>query len=42
MLNEIHYAQYRSLLSDLNYLVKGARAMFSGRAWTARSHSGNI
>jgi NDP-sugar pyrophosphorylase family protein len=42
MLNEIYYAQYRSLLSDLNYLVKGARAMFSGRAWTAHSHTGNI
>jgi len=42
MLNEIYYAHSRSLLSDLNYLVKGARAMFSGRAWAARSHTGNI
>jgi mannose-1-phosphate guanylyltransferase/phosphomannomutase len=42
MLNEIYYAHSRSLLSDLGYLVKGARAMFSGRAWIARSHTGNI
>jgi len=33
MLNEIYYARYRSLLSDLKYLFKGARAMFSSRAW---------
>jgi NDP-sugar pyrophosphorylase family protein len=42
MLNEIYYARYRSLMSDLNYLVKGARAMFSGRAWATRGHTGNI
>ncbi len=35
MLHEIYYVRYRSMLSDLSYLLKGARAMFSGRAWTA-------
>ena len=42
MFNEIYHAQHRSLLSDLHYLVKGARAIFSVRAWATRSHSGNI
>jgi mannose-1-phosphate guanylyltransferase/phosphomannomutase len=37
-LNEIYYAQYRSLQSDLGYLAKGLRAIFTGRAWAARQH----
>ena len=41
MLNEIYYARYRSLLSDVSYLLKGARAMFSGRAWSAHGQAGN-
>ena len=41
VLNEIYYAHYRSLLSDLKYLLKGARAMFSGRAWAAHGQTGN-
>jgi NDP-sugar pyrophosphorylase family protein len=41
VLNEIYYAHYRSLLSDLKYLLKGARAMFSGRAWAAHGQAGN-
>lgn len=41
LLNEIYYARYRSLPSDLGYLLKGARAMFSGRAWTAPRQVGN-
>ena len=41
LLNEIHYTQYRSLQSDLGYLLKGLRAMFSGRAWAAHGQPGN-
>ena len=41
LLNEIYYAQYRSLKSDLGYLLKGLRAMFTGRAWAAHSQAGN-
>ena len=41
LLNEIYYARYRSLPSDLGYLLKGARAMFSGRAWAAPRQVGN-
>ena len=41
LFNEIYYARYRSLLSDLGYLLKGARAMFSGRAWAAPRQVGN-
>lgn len=40
VLNEIYYAQYRSLQSDLGYLLKGLRAMFSGRAWAAHGQTG--
>ncbi|MDH3934475.1 MAG: NDP-sugar synthase [Gammaproteobacteria bacterium] len=39
VLNEIYYAQYRSLQSDLGYLLKGLRAMFSGRAWAAHGQT---
>jgi NDP-sugar pyrophosphorylase family protein len=39
MLNEIHYARYRNLRSDLKYLLKGACAMFSCRAWSARGQT---
>jgi NDP-sugar pyrophosphorylase family protein len=41
LLNEIYYAQYRSLKSDLGYLLKGLRAMFTGRAWAAHGQAGN-
>jgi len=41
VLNEIYYARYRSLLSDLKYLLKGARAMFSSRAWAAHGQAIN-
>jgi len=41
MLNEIYYARYRSLLSDLKYLLRGVRVMFSDRAWAAPRQVGN-
>jgi mannose-1-phosphate guanylyltransferase/phosphomannomutase len=41
LLNEIYYAQCRSLKSDIGYLLKGIRRMFSGRAWSAPRAAGN-
>ena len=41
LLNEIYYARYRSLPTDLGYLLKGARAMFSGRAWVEPRRASN-
>lgn len=41
MFNEIYYAQYRSLRSDLGYLLKGICTLFTGRAWIARGQAGN-
>lgn len=41
VLNEIYYSRYRSLPSDLNYLLKGARTMFSGRAWVEPRRASN-
>ena len=41
LLNEVYYAQHRSLPADLGYLLKGLRAMFSGRAWAAHGPTGN-
>lgn len=41
VLNEIYYAEHRSTLSDLGYLLKGVRAMFSDRAWAAHGQTGN-
>ena len=41
LLNEVYYAQHRSLRSDLGYLAKGLGAIFSSRAWTARGRVPN-
>jgi len=41
VLNEIYYTQSRTLKSDLGYLLKGLRAMFSERAWVAHGQAGN-
>jgi hypothetical protein len=41
VLNEICYMQHRSLKSDLGYLLKGLRSLFSGRAWGAHGQVGN-